>query len=146
MVHNDLICARSPVFNAACSERWTTSSQKPIELPEDSAEIFDIYLSCVYRDKVSRLTDRRAIKIIWLEMFVSSHKMRRRPCSYVQTPYHTTAVRLHEMRHMLTLLPVCLQVDAGNIDSKLTDDSNESVGERTRANRLLARTYILAGA
>ena len=37
--------------------------------------------------------------------------MRHRLCSYVQIHYHITAVRLHDMRHILTLLPVCLQVD-----------------------------------
>lgn len=49
------ICARSEFFKAACSDRWNTN--KPIEpivvkLPDDDPHIFDIYLCCLYKDRV----------------------------------------------------------------------------------------------
>ena len=48
-VHKDIICLRSPFFEAACSERWSKSGQSSaIELPEDDPEVFNTYLSNLY--------------------------------------------------------------------------------------------------
>ena len=56
-VHKGIICAQSPFFKAACSERWnriTSNGAKlePIKLPEDNPEYFDIYLHSIYHDHV----------------------------------------------------------------------------------------------
>lgn len=48
-IHEHVICNRSSFFKAACSERWQQNGTlKAIELPEDDADIFDIYLYCMY--------------------------------------------------------------------------------------------------
>ena len=54
-VYKDEICSRSEFFKAACSERWTKEEQKEIkviELQDDESGIFDVYLHCVFKDKV----------------------------------------------------------------------------------------------
>ena len=51
-VHKNIICAHSPFFEAACSQRWATATPNPIALPEDDPEVFDIYLNCVYKNCV----------------------------------------------------------------------------------------------
>jgi hypothetical protein len=52
LVHKDKLLQRSTFFKAACSERWQQSGSKAIELPEDIPDIFEIYIHCVYHDKV----------------------------------------------------------------------------------------------
>lgn len=56
-VHKDVVCARSSFFRAACSERWATSPQISIELPEDRADVFNLYLNYVYSDTVEVIRD-----------------------------------------------------------------------------------------
>lgn len=54
-VYKREICSRSEFFRAATSGRWSKSEDakaKPIELPEECEFHFDIYLHCVYKDKV----------------------------------------------------------------------------------------------
>lgn len=48
VVHRDILCARSPFFNSACSERWRKSGQS-IKLPEDDPDVFNTYLLYAYR-------------------------------------------------------------------------------------------------
>lgn len=52
VVHKDLICARSPFFEAATSDRWTTSeedsSDRVIPLPDHSWRSFHVYLKWLY--------------------------------------------------------------------------------------------------
>lgn len=48
-VHKDIICPHSTFFRAASSQRWNENAH-PIELPEDTPEIFNAYLLCVYKN------------------------------------------------------------------------------------------------
>ena len=49
MVHKEVICRRSPFFEAACAERWSqTDTSKDTELPEDDAGTFNTYLQYLY--------------------------------------------------------------------------------------------------
>lgn len=61
-MHKHKICARSTFFDAACSDRWSGSETRAIELPEDDPDIFDIYVNCVYNNvvDVGALEDRLA--------------------------------------------------------------------------------------
>lgn len=50
MVHEDVMCANSSFFKAACSSQWRTSGAA-IELPEDDPNVFDDYLHCAYSNE-----------------------------------------------------------------------------------------------
>jgi hypothetical protein len=51
-IHKNIICNRSPFFQAACAERWQASTPKALELPEDDADTFDVYLHTAYTGHV----------------------------------------------------------------------------------------------
>lgn len=52
-IHRDIISERSSFFKAACNERWSRAdSSKTVKLPDDNAEIFSVYLNCVYKNVV----------------------------------------------------------------------------------------------
>lgn len=43
VVHEDLIRARSPFFEAALGRDWKEASEKLVPLPDDSPDAFAIY-------------------------------------------------------------------------------------------------------
>lgn len=54
-VHKEEICSRSEFFRAACSAKWSKSTETekgPIELPEEDPFVFDMHLHVVYKDRV----------------------------------------------------------------------------------------------
>lgn len=50
LIHEDLICAKSNFFAAACSDskRWVEGKEKQVRLPEVNPSVFQSYLSWVY--------------------------------------------------------------------------------------------------
>lgn len=56
IIHKDIICPRSTLFEAACSERWS-KAKTPIKLPEEDADVFNIYVYCIYKDKIEETED-----------------------------------------------------------------------------------------
>lgn len=48
MVHQDLICDRSPFFKAAYSGEWAEAQRKKVDLPDHEADSFKIYLEWAY--------------------------------------------------------------------------------------------------
>ena len=52
-VHREVITKRSLFFEAALSKRWREGqTSEPLKLPEDDADIFDLYLHCIYTNTV----------------------------------------------------------------------------------------------
>ncbi|KAK5128534.1 hypothetical protein LTR85_003205 [Meristemomyces frigidus] len=51
-VPKNLICARSPFFTAACSQRWDTEGRQVTHLPEDTSAVFSIYLQLTHTNGV----------------------------------------------------------------------------------------------
>ena len=56
-VHYTVVAKRSGFLRAARSERWTPAT-KPTDLHHEQPETFDLYLNCVYRNKVPRCVHR----------------------------------------------------------------------------------------
>ena len=53
-VHKEILTKRSPFIEAACSQRWNTPGPfRPIELPDDDIRAFDMYLNCMYTNRVN---------------------------------------------------------------------------------------------
>lgn len=52
-VHKDLICARSPFFQAALSNSWKEASERTVSLPEDDTKAFELYLNWLYTQKLT---------------------------------------------------------------------------------------------
>jgi len=52
-IHPDLICARSPFFDAAM-KRWYTEGE-PVTLKHDEPDLFNYYLQSVYADEAAPL-------------------------------------------------------------------------------------------
>lgn len=51
MVHQNEICARSGFFKAACSQQLANPDDtRTVELPGEEICIFDLYLSCLYKN------------------------------------------------------------------------------------------------
>jgi hypothetical protein len=51
-VHEDMICAESTFFKAACSGNWLENKEKTIRLPEHEVDIFCLYLESIYREDI----------------------------------------------------------------------------------------------
>lgn len=52
VVHTDVITRQSLYFRAACSDRWLKEGSKALKLPDDDADIFEIYLHWLYSSEV----------------------------------------------------------------------------------------------
>ena len=48
MVYEDVICASSKFFKAACSVRWVEGKEKKVSLPEVEPELFQSYVAWLY--------------------------------------------------------------------------------------------------
>jgi len=51
-VHEDVICAASPFFKAACKPEWMKPEEKVVNLPEDDAEVIRIMIYWIYHDEI----------------------------------------------------------------------------------------------
>ncbi|KAK5159717.1 hypothetical protein BJ546DRAFT_950332 [Cryomyces antarcticus] len=56
-VHEELVCASSPFFEAAMKPHWKEAKDRLVELPEDTAEIFGIYIQWLYTKGIASLPE-----------------------------------------------------------------------------------------
>ncbi|KAK3642401.1 hypothetical protein LTR56_010754 [Elasticomyces elasticus] len=78
-VHKDLICRRSPFFEAAASARWTRGLNKNIELSDDDPEAFAAYLAYLYRAELPMLDEEQGTKHLWhnlADLYILADKLR----------------------------------------------------------------------
>lgn len=65
MVHRDIISAKSPFFEAACSKRWKEGLEKTIRMPEAESEVFRAYITWIYSNNIDvarvETTNKRAL-------------------------------------------------------------------------------------
>lgn len=52
ILHQDLVCAKSKFFKAACSKQWLEGQDRVVQLPEIEAATFRWYSLWVYSDKL----------------------------------------------------------------------------------------------
>lgn len=77
-VPRNLICSRSAFFRAACAEMWTGNNDNIIRLPEDSAEMFSIYLQTLHANEVVADPDKSCTRFCWprlVKTYVFAHKV-----------------------------------------------------------------------
>lgn len=53
VVHTEVICEKSRFFKAACSDRWIEGQTKTVDLPEENPQVFQLYVSWLYKAKIS---------------------------------------------------------------------------------------------
>lgn len=51
-MYEDMICDKSTFFKAACSKDWRENQEKTVHLPEQEAEIIQMYLECVFGEEI----------------------------------------------------------------------------------------------
>lgn len=47
-VHEDLLCEQSAFFKAAFRSEWRESTERTIELPDDSPDLFELFIKWLY--------------------------------------------------------------------------------------------------
>lgn len=52
IVHEQVLCERSPFFAAAFDKEWKEGQERTIPLPDDDPEAFALYLQWIYRGKI----------------------------------------------------------------------------------------------
>lgn len=52
IVHEQLLCARSPFFAAAFEKEWKEGQERTIPLPDDTPEVLDLYFQWIYSGKI----------------------------------------------------------------------------------------------
>lgn len=52
-VHQNMLCAASLSFQAACKPEWMKREDRVIKLPEDDPEAMRVFIYWVYHDKIS---------------------------------------------------------------------------------------------
>lgn len=52
MVHKDIVCARSPLFEAACKKGWSEGQEGIVRLPEHTLNSFKLFAHWIYSDKI----------------------------------------------------------------------------------------------
>lgn len=53
VLHKTIMLSRSPFFEVATSARWRTASSGPVALPDEHADIFELYLQFAYEGRVA---------------------------------------------------------------------------------------------
>ncbi|QIW96667.1 hypothetical protein AMS68_002185 [Peltaster fructicola] len=51
-IHSQLLCADSQFFRSATKKEWKEGQNREIALPEDTTEVFDIYIQWLYQKKI----------------------------------------------------------------------------------------------
>ncbi|KAK5728056.1 hypothetical protein LTR17_012253 [Elasticomyces elasticus] len=51
-VHQDIICAKSDFFKAACSETWTKGKESTIQVRTVETDVMKLYIHWTYKDQV----------------------------------------------------------------------------------------------
>ncbi|OQN96526.1 hypothetical protein B0A48_17100 [Cryoendolithus antarcticus] len=93
IVHQDLICAKSKIFKAACSTRWPEGQEKTVKLevgndnsPAHAIECMDVYLLAVRLDD----TALRDHATIWFRNACLGTTMYCLGRTFVQCVYNST--------------------------------------------------------
>lgn len=56
ILHQDVVCAKSKFFTAACSRKWREGQEKLVRLPEIHIPTFKVYCSWVYTGKIADIS------------------------------------------------------------------------------------------
>lgn len=55
VVHKEIICHHSPFFKAACTGHFREAEDRVVKLPDDRAELFDIFLQWLYSQNLQQV-------------------------------------------------------------------------------------------
>jgi len=73
-LHQDLVCAKSKFFQAACSKRWIEGQEKLVRLPKVEGRVFQHYWKWVYSDSFpvgdDETEEKRGIRHLWIDLYL----------------------------------------------------------------------------
>jgi hypothetical protein len=53
ILHQDVVCAKSKFFKAACSKRWREGQEQVVRLPEVKTAVFQAYSTWIYSGEIA---------------------------------------------------------------------------------------------
>ena len=82
-IHQDLICAKSKFFKAACSTRWRSGNERAVRLPDADPSIFKAYSNWIYSGGLPKDTctsersddDKAAETALLVELYILGDKL-----------------------------------------------------------------------
>lgn len=97
-LHKDLLCAHSPFFENCLRSNFLEKQKDQVELPEDSAEVFEHFINWIYREDAIKPTDQSSLELA-IHTYVFADKLcmpafKNRLMTRIRGYYRDTAVHL----------------------------------------------------
>lgn len=133
-VHKDLICAKSPVFEAACNGNFIEGIQGIVRLPEDKPETFVLLLEWLYTERVAESDNAKVVD--WhgiASLYVLAEKLQIHEIknsvvdTWIRKAEDTKEIPLHEVPYVYYNTPEGAPLRQLLVDMVACDGETESV-------------------